>query len=174
MKMWLQKGGDFLTKLNRPLVAFVKYVALWILAGMMFLTFTDVLLRYVFNSPVPGAPELIEFMMGIVVTFSVAYTAHKRSHVSVDLVIVLFPDRTRKLLGCITSFFTLILFMLICWQTVLLIYEEYQSNIISAVLYIPVYPFIATVAVGLVILCLVLLAEFLSLLGKVVSEWIRS
>lgn len=172
--MLLQRVTGFLIKLNRPLVAFVKYVALWILAMMMFLTFTDVLLRYLFNRPVPGGTELIEFMMGITVTFSVAYTAHKRSHVGVDLVIMRLPERTRKLIGCITSFLTFVLFVLICWQTILLIFEDYHSNLESAVLYIPVYPFIATVAVGLVILCLVLLAEFLSLMGEVVSEWTRS
>ena len=172
--MLLQKTAGFLTKLNGPLVAFVKYVALWILAMMMFLTFTDVLLRYIFNSPVPGATELIEFMMGIVVTFSVAYTAHKKSHIGVDLLLVHLQERTRKLIGVVTSFLTLILFALICWQTILLISEDYHSTIISAVLYIPVYPFIATVAVGFAILCLVLLAEFLSLLGEVVTEWTHS
>jgi TRAP-type C4-dicarboxylate transport system permease small subunit len=172
--MWLQKVAGFLTKLNRPLVAFVKYVALWILAMMMFLTFTDVFLRYLFNSPVPGATELIEFMMGIVVTFCVAYTAHKKSHIGVDLLLVHLQERTRKLIGCVTSFLALILFVFICWQTILLISEDYHSNLESAVLYIPVYPFTATVAVGFVILCLVLLAEFLGLLGEVVSEWTRS
>jgi len=172
--MWLQKGGDLLTNLNRPFVAFVKYVALWMLALMMFLTFTDVLLRYLFNSPVPGATELIEFMMGIVVTFSVAYTAHKKSHIGVDLVIERLPRKARRLIGCIASFLTLILFVPICWQTFLLIFEEYHSNMISAVLYVPIYPFIAMVTVGFVILCLVLLAEFLSLLGEVVLEWTRS
>ena len=171
--MWLQKGTDFLIKLNRPLVVFVKYVALWLLAIMMFLTFIDVLLRYIFNSPVPGATELIEFMMGIVVTFSVAYTAHKKSHIGVDLVIMYFSERTKKRINCITSFLALILFVLICWQAFLLMAEEYHSKIISAVLYIPVYPFIAMVAVGFVVLCLVLLAEFLSLLGEVISEWTR-
>lgn len=172
--MWLQRVSGFLTKLNRPLVVFVKYAALWILAMMMFLTFTDVLLRYIFNSPVPGSAELIEFMMGIVVTFSVAYTAHKKSHISVDLVLVYLKERTRKLIGCVTSFLTLILFVLICWQTFVLITEDYHSKIISAVLYIPVYPFITAVAVGFLTLCLVLLTEFLSLLGEVVSEWTRS
>jgi TRAP-type C4-dicarboxylate transport system permease small subunit len=140
----------------------------------MFLTFVDVLLRYIFNLPVPGATELIEFMMGIVVTFSVAYTAHKKSHIGVDLVLVHLQERTRRLIGCVTSFLTLILFVLICWQTVLLISEDYHSKLESAVLYIPVYPFIATVAVGFAILCLVLLAEFLSLLGEVVTEWTHS
>jgi TRAP-type C4-dicarboxylate transport system permease small subunit len=173
-KMWLQKMEGFLTKLNRPLVLFVKYVALWILALMMFLTFTDVLLRYIFNRPVPGGTELIEFMMGIVVTFCVAYTAHKKSHIGVDLVLERLSQRTRRLIGCVTSFLALILFVLICWQTILLIFEDYHSGLESAVLYLPVYPFITTVAVGLVILCLILLAESLNLLGKVVSEWTRS
>ena len=172
--MWLLKVTDFLTRLNRPFVTFIKYIALWVLALMMFLTFVDVLLRYVFNSPLLGGPELIEFMMAVVVTFSIAYTAHEKSHVGVDLLIARFSVRTKKLVGCITSFFTLILFVLICWQTVLLIFEDYHSHLTSSVLYIPVYPFIATVAVGLLILCLVLLAEFLSLVGEVVSEWTRS
>jgi TRAP-type C4-dicarboxylate transport system permease small subunit len=154
-------------------VAFVKYVALWILAAMMFLTFVDVLLRYVFNSPVPGATELIEFMMGIVVAFSVAYTAHKKAHIGVDLVVALFKEKTRKIIGIVTSFLTFGFFVLVCWQTYVLIIEDYSSNIISPVLYIPVYPFIMTVTVGFVILCLVLLAEFLGLLGEVISEWTR-
>ena len=171
--MWLETVTGFLTKLNRPFVAFVKYVALWVLAGMMFLTFTDVLLRYLFNSPVPGGDELIEFMMAIVVTFCLAYTAHERSHVGVDLLITRLSKKTRKLIGCITSFLTLGLFILICWQTIILISEDYYSHLESAVLYIPVYPFIATVAAGLAILCLILLTEFLSLVGEVVSEWTR-
>ena len=137
------------------------------------LTFVDVLLRYIFNSPVPGAAELIEFMMGIVVTFSVAYTAHKKSHIGVDLLLVNLKEKTRKMIGVVTSFLTFGFFALICWQTYILIIEEYSSKIISAVLYIPVYPFIVTVTVGFVILCLVLLAEFLGLLGEVISEWTR-
>ena len=172
--MSLEKVTGFLTKLNRPLVGFVKNVALWMLAMMMFLTFTDVLLRYLFNSPVPGGTELIEFMMGITVTFSVAYTAHKGAHIGVDLVLMRLPEKTRRLIGCVTSFLTFILFVLICWQTIIYINEEYHSKLESAVLYIPVYPFIAVVSVGLVILCLVLLAEVLSRTGEVVSEWTRS
>ena len=172
--MWLKKGIYLLNRLNRPIIAITKQIALWFLAGMMFLTFVDVLLRKSLNSPVPGAAELIEFMMGIVVTFSVVYCAHKKAHISVDLIIVKFPDKTRKWLACITSFMTLILFILIAWQAFIYIADEYSSRLTSAVLYIPVYPFIATVAVGFVVLCLVLLAEFLSNLAEVATEWTRS
>lgn len=172
--MWLQKTAAFLTKFNRPLVGFVKTVAMGILATMMFLIFTAVLFRYLFNRPVPGDNELVEFMMGIVVTFSVAYTAYKKSHIGVDLLLVRLKEKTRKLIGVVTSFLTLILFILICWQAYILIGEDYHEKLESAVLYIPVYPFIIVVTVGFVILCLVLLAEFLGLLGEVISEWTRS
>ena len=172
--MWLKKWIDLLNRVNKPLITLIKHVALWILAGMMFLTFVDVLLRYVFNSPVPGDWELIEFMMGIVVTFSVVYCAYKKSHISVDLVIVNFPDRTRKLIDCITSLITLLLFILITWQAFLYMADEYGSRLTSPVLYIPVYPFIATSAVAFVVLCLVLLVEFLSNLLEVAAEWTRS
>jgi len=172
--MRLQKVADFMTKLNRPLVVFIKYVALWILAMMMFLTFADVLLRKLFNSPISGGAELIEFMMGIVVTFSVAYAAHKKAHIGVDLVISRFKDRTRAVIRSITSFLTLIFFICIAWQNFIYISDEYHSNLTSAVLYIPVYPFVTIVAVGFLILCLILLAEFFSLLGEVVSGWTRS
>ena len=172
--MGLQKGIDLLNRLNRPLITFIKYIALWILAGMMFLTFVDVLLRYVLNSPVPGTWELIEFMMGIVVTFSVVYCAHEKAHISVDLVIANFQDKTRKLIGCVTSLITLLLFILITWQAFLYMADEYGSRLTSPVLYIPVYPFIATSAVAFVVLCLVLLVEFLSNLLEVAAEWTRS
>jgi TRAP-type C4-dicarboxylate transport system permease small subunit len=177
--MGLKKGIDLLNRLNRPLIAAIKFIALWVLAGMMFLTFIDVLLRYIFNryifkSPVIlGAPELIEFMMGITVTFSVVYCAYKKSHIGVDLVIAKFPDRTRKWLDCITSFITLILFLLITWQAFVYIGDEYGSRLTSAVLYIPVYPFIATAAVAFLVLCLVLLADFLSHLSEVTTLWTR-
>ena len=172
--MWLQKVTDFLSKLNRPLVAFIKYVSLWILAMMMFLTFVDVLLRKLFNSPISGSSELIEFMMGIVVTFSVAYTAHKGSHIGVDLIVTRFQERTRRLISVITGFLTLLFFLFIAWQGFLFIADEYHSNLTSPVLYIPEYPFVAAVAIGFLILCLVLLAEFLSILGEALSQWTRS
>ena len=167
--MVLQKVADLLIRINQPLVTLLKYIALWTLALMMFLTFVDVLGRYVFNSPVPGAGELIQFMMGIFVTFSVVYTAHQKSHIGVDLVINRFNKNTRKIIGCITSFISLFIFIFITWQTIVSISDEFHSNLTSAVLYIPVYPFIAASAFGFVILCLVLLADFIGLFSEVTA-----
>lgn len=171
--MVLQKGADFLIRINKPLVVLLKYIALWTLALMMFLTFADVLGRYVFNSPVPGAGELIQFMMGIFVTFSVVYTAHQQSHIGVDLVINRFPMNARRFIECITSLISFCLFILITWQAIVSISDEFHSKLTSAVLYIPVYPFIAGTAFGFVILSLVLLADFIGLCSEVSAKWTR-
>ena len=172
--MWLQRGTDILSRINRPLVSILKFGALWALSLMMFLTFADVLLRYVFNSPIPGAAELIQFMMGILVSFSVVYCAYKKSHISVDLLVENFPDSTKRVLECFMRLLALLLFLPIAWQSFVYISVEFHSGLVSPVLYIPVYPFIAIVAVAFVILCLTLLVDFLGLLSEVVSKWTRS
>jgi TRAP-type C4-dicarboxylate transport system permease small subunit len=171
--MLLQRATDFLVRINQPLVALLKTIALWTLAAMMFLTFVDVLLRYFFNSPVPGATELIQFMMGIVITFSVVYTAHQKGHIGVDLVINRLYGSTKRLIRLFSSLFSLCLFIFIAWQTSVSASAEYHSNLTSAVLYIPVYPFIAVSAFGFLVLCLVLLSDFLSLLWEVIAKWSR-
>lgn len=53
--------------------------------GMMALTFVDVIGRYVFNRPVHGAFEIIEFMMGLVIFAGLPLVTFHREHVTVSL-----------------------------------------------------------------------------------------
>jgi TRAP-type C4-dicarboxylate transport system permease small subunit len=168
--MWLTKTADRLNKINRPIVHFLKNIAMGILASMMFLTATDVILRYLFNRPLTGAYELIEFMMSILVSFGIAYCAIEGGHVSVDLVVSLFSKRTQAIIGSITSLLSAGLFLLITWQNVLYIGENFHSRLESAVLLIPVYPFIGAVAIGSAALCLVLLMDFFHHLSEAVTK----
>lgn len=137
---------------------------------MMFLIMTDVVLRYVFNSPLSGSYEILEYMMAILVAFAVVYCAHQQGHVSVDILFDQLPARFQAILKCITTLVVLILFLLIAWQNVLYIKENYDQKLTSAILYIPIYPFVAAVAVGFMALCLVLLVDFLNALIGVVSK----
>ena len=172
--MWLQKTLNWFDKINRFLVALLKYIAIWILAAMMFLTAVDVFLRYIFNSPITGSFELVEYMMAVIVPLSIVFCAHQRSHINVDLIIERFPAGTRSVLAFIMNLLSLGLFLLITWQTFLYIGEEYDSKLTSAVLYIPVYPFIAALAMAFAILCLLLIFELLNYLSKNFMRWNRS
>ena len=137
----------------------------------MFLIAADVLLRYLFGRPITGAFELIEYMMAILVSFSIVYCAHQQAHVHVDIIVEHLSQRTRALLSCVTSFLTLLLFLLITWQAFSYIVDEYESKLTSAVLYIPVYPFVALVAIAFTVLCLIILAQLLRRVSETATKW---
>jgi len=141
-----------------------------VLALMMFLTMTDVVLRYIFGSPIIGAYEVMEYMMAIIIPFGIVYCAHERGHVSVDVLFDLLSQRIQTILNCITSLVVLGLFLLVAWQNTLLIIETYEERLTSSVLYIPTYPFVIAVALGFAALCLVLLIDFLNFLMEAVQK----
>lgn len=119
-----------------------------VLALMMFFTVTDVVGRYVFNMPIDGGFELVEFMMAIFVPFALVYCEKKNSHITVDLFFEKFPGILQKILAIATSFLTLIFFALICWQSYLAIGEELASKLTSSVLLIPTYPFVIPLVIS--------------------------
>jgi TRAP-type transport system small permease protein len=138
--------------LTRILVA-IGAVAL---AAMMFLTAFDVVMRYVFNQPVKGALEMVEYLMAVLVSFSIAYCAEQKGHVTVDLIMAGFSKRVQAFFNFITNLMALVLTGLICWQSILYITDTHSSRLTSAVLLIPAYPFVAVVAVGFGVYALLL------------------
>jgi TRAP-type C4-dicarboxylate transport system permease small subunit len=166
----MRRGTDSLQRFVRPIINVLLVIGASMLAGMMFLTALDVALRYIFNRPITGAYEVIEFLMAIVVPFGIAYCGHQGGHVVVDLLFVRFPKRVQAIIGGMTGFLTLGLFLLITWQNFIYIQEQYGSKLTSAVLLIPVYPFIGVVAIASAVFCLVLLIDFLKFLAEVVEK----
>lgn len=164
---------NLLNKLNGYFVAILKHLAICILTAMMFLTAIDVCMRYLFNSPITGSFELVEFMMALLIPFSIVFCASENSHVQVDIIVGRFPKKIRSLFMFIANLFSLLLFVLITWQTIVYIIEEYDSKLTSAVLYIPVYPFIGTLALAFAILCFMLLSELIDYLAQTIFKWNR-
>jgi TRAP-type C4-dicarboxylate transport system permease small subunit len=126
---------------------------------MMFLMAVDVGGRYVFNSPIPGALELSEYMMAVIVPFSIAYCAYHRAHVAVDLIAQKLPKKVQGILDVVMTGITTVLAILICWQNFLYIGEMYLSEMTSPVLKIPAYPFIIPLTVGMGVFALILVAN---------------
>jgi len=126
------------------------------LAMMMFMMAIDVIGRYFFNSPLPGGLEMVEFFMALIVPLSIAYCASKRSHVAVDLVVDHLPKILRQILRVIVTILSIVFVALISWQNFLYIFEIRDSNLTSAVLKIPAYPFVASVFVGMTVFAFIM------------------
>ena len=58
---------------------------------LMFLIFTGVVGRYVFNKPLFGAYELIEILMGLLIFAGLPIVSKTHSHISVDFLAARFP-----------------------------------------------------------------------------------
>ena len=162
-----------LKRVNQFIVTVLNMVSNWSLAAMMFLTFLDVLLRYVFNKPISGAGEIIEFLMAIVIPFSIVYCAQHRSHISVDFILERFSGISEKVIQCFNDLLMLILFVPITYQSFIFVNDQLRANLTSPVLYIPVYPFVSMVAIAFLVLSLILLEQVITSFSGVLKLWNR-
>jgi TRAP-type C4-dicarboxylate transport system permease small subunit len=159
-----------LKRVVNPLVRIIAFVAAGVLALMMFLTAADVLLRYIFNRPISGTWELTSYMMAVLVGFGLSYCASVKGLISVEVLTSRFSPRVQAVLNCITYFFSFCFFSLVTWQSILYIKLMFESNLVSAVLLIPTFPFIAALALGSLVFTMVLLTDFLEYLSQLVTR----
>jgi TRAP-type C4-dicarboxylate transport system permease small subunit len=158
----------------KPIKTILLVISAATLALMMFLTAVDVAMRYVFNSPIPGALELVEYMMALIVPFALAVAAYNKAHIGVDLIMERLPQKVQLYTGFLTNLLTSIFFGIIAWQSIFMVGEEFHSGVTSAVLLIPQYPFVASLAVAFVLLTLITLLHSLDSLAKVITQWTHS
>jgi len=166
----LAKAAHWVERFVFPLNGVTHKVGLAILLLMMFLTVGDVVGRYFFNAPISGTFELTNFMLALVVFFSIGYTQLRRGHISIDVVVSRFSPRAQAVIDSITYLFSLGLFSLVTWQSAVYASRLFEGHNVSGVLSLPVYPFVITVAFGSLLFCLVLLVDLLSSLAKVVKH----
>ena len=140
----------------------LKWIGSLFLAGMMFLTALDVACRYLFSCPIAGALEIVEYMMAVLIPFSVAYCAYCRSHVAVEFIMKKFPRKARKAVQAPVYAITLAFLGIITWQTCLYVGETYESGLTSSVLLIAAYPFVIPIALGMGAFTLIILHDLLT------------
>jgi len=154
--------ADVSKAISRVLIA----IGATMLALMMLLTALDVGLRYLFNRPLSGAFEMVEYMMAIIIPFSIAYCAEQRGHVAVELILARFPKRMQLIVEALMTFVAMLFAVVIAWQNFIYIGEVYDSHLTSSVLLIPAYPFVIPVALGIGAFALMLLVHLIDIISK--------
>jgi TRAP-type C4-dicarboxylate transport system permease small subunit len=97
------------------LLCFIAGIALlW----MMVQVTLDSIMRYVFNSPLPGTVELISaYHMMIVVFFALPYVTRRRGHILVTMFTRKLPPRIIDGLERVVNVLTIIVLIAIIWMT---------------------------------------------------------
>lgn len=144
-----------------PIARVMTYIASVTLFFMMLLTITDVILRKTVSKSILGTVEMTEFMMVILVFFTLAQTEILDGHVKVDLVISRFSARAQAFVDIVTQFTCFLLFGLFTWSVLVYSAEMKASGEVSQDLWLPIYPFLYVVAAGCALLSITLFIKFL-------------
>ena len=147
----------------------VNGIGISLLLAMMMLMVVDVLLRRIFNRPLTGSFEIVQFILVTIVYTAVAYTTCKKAHISIDLLTSRFSDRIASLIQTTVLSLSLFLFILITWRNLVRAGELARDGTTSVLLSIPLYPFYYVVAFGSAVLCLVLLIQTIEAVQNTVA-----
>jgi TRAP-type C4-dicarboxylate transport system permease small subunit len=129
------------------------------LVAMILLTCTNIFLRLVWV-PVKGTFELMGFFGAITTAFALGYTQIKKGHISVDVLVLSFSDKTRRVLEVINSLICTVFFSFVAWQITRYAGILRSTGEVTETLRFAYYPFTYAVAAGCGVLALVFLTEF--------------
>jgi TRAP-type C4-dicarboxylate transport system permease small subunit len=93
--------------------------------------------------------------------FALGSTQIGRGHIAVDVLVLRFSVRTRKILNGINCFICVVFFAIVTWQISKYATTLWETGEITETLRIIYYPFTYGVALGCAALSLVFLTDFL-------------
>ncbi|MBN1104251.1 MAG: TRAP transporter small permease [Deltaproteobacteria bacterium] len=154
--MIFKRMAEAIGRLVEPASRWINYAGGLFLFAMMLLVVVHVAGRYFLDLPVPGAVELIEFLMTFVVFFGFGFGAVQRANVCVDLFVQQLPKRVQAGIDAATCLLSIGIVGLITWQGVMQARSLWESGHVSGVLHIPHYPFLIVLVIGCLAFGLVL------------------
>ena len=143
---------------------FMEIVAGVALVFMMSLTTFDVILR-AFARPIIGTYEMVAFTGGVVIGFAMPITSWVRGQIFVDFFYQKFDQAWQNVFNVGTRIVSLVLFLFIGWNLVVLATDMVKSGEVSLTLQLPFYPIAYGIGLACFVQCLVLIGDFFKIAG---------
>jgi len=146
----------------RHIEDWMNLASVFIIMFLMFFATTEIVGRYIFNTPVPGHVEIVELIMAGVVFFGIAYTQRVGGHVRMELFVTrVLKGRAYHIAEAITvtlSLFVYIFILIYTFKTALFCFHIGDN---TAYLYWPTWPSKFAVPLGSFFLCIRFLIEII-------------
>lgn len=145
-------------------------IAGMIVLALMIVVTSDVIMRSVFNYPLPNSYEYMELGMVFVVYLGAAQVQREKRHIAIDAVVKALPPRGGALLemfGCIVG---LILMAAIGWWGAQAAWNSFvTSEYIGSVAHVPVLPARLALLCGVLVLSVRLVVDIWRYACRVVN-----
>jgi len=169
LENWVNRMDKFTRGFSRSL----EWVGVIGILAMFLVNFIDVVGAKLFFWPFPGATEVISFSQIVAIAPAIAFTLVLGRHIRVEFIIDRFSKRIRAAISSISSFLSLILFVLILWQSYLYGVSLQKAGEIGSTSYLPFYPFAYVIAFCCIPVCLVFLMEVVKSLAEAFNHGSR-
>lgn len=155
------KLSDFLTSITLVLSKIFMMALIAIFA-------IEVVMRYLFNRPTGFADELSGYFLAGIVMMGIAHTLRIEGHVRVELLVGRLPDSIKIMLSTLTNLIAVVPIALLTWLSLQLIEQYYRTGRLSfaSILLIPMWIPVTLVPVGLAVVILRIIAQFLQYLDS--------
>jgi TRAP-type C4-dicarboxylate transport system permease small subunit len=151
---------NYLMQFTEQLTKILTFLAGLILVVMVLLTCANIVFR-LFWVPISGTYELMGFSGALLTAFALAHTQVKKGHIAVDVLVNVFPPKTRWVITAVNNGMCAMFFVLAGWQLVIKANTLRTTGEVTETLRIIYYPFTYAVALGCIVLALILLSDFL-------------
>ncbi len=135
------------------------------LAAMMALTFFDVTGRKFFASPIYGAYEVTEFMMGVLIFSALPLVTARENHVTIDVFDHFIAPHIGRWQRVVVNLVSSVVLAFLGWRLWILSASHLRTNEVTMTLHIPHGPFsraFAVLAMLAAIACLVVALEHIA------------
>ncbi len=163
LESWARGTGRWI----RPLATILSSVGAVGLTVMMFLVVLDVSSRFLFDAPILGSYEIVEYLMAVFIFFAFGSAQFHKSHINVSLAVNHLPPRARAVVDTVTNLVMLAMFILMVWGAWLQTLDGWSSGVTSSVLLIPKWPFELVATIGLAVLALAVVVDVLESASRI-------
>ncbi|WP_341896038.1 TRAP transporter small permease [Ferrovibrio terrae] len=143
-----------------------EMVAGLLLGAIAVLTFTAVMLRWLFNYGLPDTFDFSRLLLGTAMFWGIAVAGYHNRHIQVDGFWEMAPAWGRRLIDIFATLVTLAFMALFAWMLHDKVLSVYASNEQTFDLRLPVWPFHAIAALGIALATLLLLLRLVRLIAN--------
>jgi len=169
-KMKLKSKLNGLSMFSRSLSRWFEWAGIAAILLIILMTVLDVIGGRLLKLPMPASTEIVGFLQLIAIASCIAFTQIIGGHIRLEAFVNRLPKWPQAIVNCIGSFFSLVLFLAITWQSYF--YGEWlrSAGVVTASAKIPIFFFAYFIGVCSAVVCLVFLSQFFNYLDKAVKE----
>ena len=127
---------------------FEETVLIVLMIGISCTMFLQVIMRYVFNTPLTWPEELSRYMWIWTVFFSMSYTIYMRNMLRVDVLAEFLPEKVRQVLEICIQFLSLGIYSVFTYYSLIVYRSLVVSGRVSPALRIPMYLVYSALCIG--------------------------